>query len=196
MLRHWFSDYNGCVLDGRMQGWTFSRSSGGQPLSGCSLWRCGCGPERSTNSWGSSILSARASCCGGCSTRTGSPARFLRAPGHGQDHARPHHRPAYPGGVRGAERGRRRGQRGARSHCAGQGTARVGSGQRTVLFLDEIHRFSRAQQDVLLGDVENGLIILIGATTENPFFSVNSPLICRSQIFQFEPLSLEAIQTL
>lgn len=70
------------------------------------------------------------------------------------------------------------------------------TGQRTVLFLDEIHRFNRAQQDVLLGDVENGLIILIGATTENPFFSVNSPLVSRSQIFQFEALSLEAIKQL
>lgn len=70
------------------------------------------------------------------------------------------------------------------------------SGQRTVLFLDEIHRFNRAQQDVLLNDVENGLIILIGATTENPFFSVNSPLVSRSQIFQFEPLSLDDIKAL
>ncbi|NLX20951.1 MAG: replication-associated recombination protein A [Phycisphaerae bacterium] len=70
------------------------------------------------------------------------------------------------------------------------------SGQRTVLFLDEIHRFNRAQQDVLLGDVENGLLILIGATTENPFFSVNAPLISRSQIFQFEPLSPADIRTL
>ncbi len=67
--------------------------------------------------------------------------------------------------------------------------------QRTVLFLDEIHRFNRAQQDVLLNDVENGLIILIGATTENPFFSVNSPLVSRSQIFQFEPLSTTDIKT-
>jgi len=62
-------------------------------------------------------------------------------------------------------------------------------GRRTVLFLDEIHRFNRAQQDVLLGDVENGIVILIGATTENPFFSVNAPLVSRSQVFQFEPLS-------
>lgn len=62
------------------------------------------------------------------------------------------------------------------------------SGRRTVLFLDEIHRFNRAQQDVLLGDVEDGIVILIGATTENPFFSVNAPLVSRSQIFQFEPL--------
>ncbi|MFW6061110.1 MAG: replication-associated recombination protein A, partial [Phycisphaeraceae bacterium] len=62
-------------------------------------------------------------------------------------------------------------------------------GRRTILFLDEIHRFNRAQQDVLLGDVERGIITLIGATTENPFFSVNSPLVSRSQIFQFQPLT-------
>src|SRR3954463_5920545 len=62
-------------------------------------------------------------------------------------------------------------------------------GLRTVLFIDEIHRFNRAQQDILLGDVEAGYVILVGATTENPFFAVNSPLISRSQIFQFAPLS-------
>ncbi|MBV8780381.1 MAG: replication-associated recombination protein A [Phycisphaerae bacterium] len=62
-------------------------------------------------------------------------------------------------------------------------------GNRTVLFLDEIHRFNRAQQDILLGDVEAGLILLVGATTENPFFAVNSPLVSRSQIFQFGPLT-------
>ncbi len=69
-------------------------------------------------------------------------------------------------------------------------------GQRTVLFLDEIHRFNRAQQDILLGDVEAGLILLIGATTENPFFAVNSPLVSRSQIFQFAPLTEEEIASL
>ncbi len=61
-------------------------------------------------------------------------------------------------------------------------------GTRSVLFLDEIHRFSRNQQDVLLGDVENGLITLIGATTENPYFTINSALVSRSTLFQFEPL--------
>ncbi len=64
---------------------------------------------------------------------------------------------------------------------------------RTVLFIDDIHRFSRAQQDVLLDDVESGVLILIGATTENPFFAVNSPLISRSTVFRFEPLSQEEI---
>jgi len=62
-----------------------------------------------------------------------------------------------------------------------------------VLFMDEIHRFNRAQQDVLLDDVEAGVLILIGATTENPFFSVNSPLISRSTVFHFEPLGEEDI---
>ncbi len=67
---------------------------------------------------------------------------------------------------------------------------------RTVLFIDEIHRFSRAQQDVLLDDVESGVLILIGATTENPFFSVNSPLISRSTIFRFEPLGQDDVMKL
>lgn len=62
-------------------------------------------------------------------------------------------------------------------------------GKRTILFLDEIHRFTKAQQDVLLGDVERGLITLIGATTENPLFSVNSALISRSTLFRLEPLT-------
>lgn len=70
------------------------------------------------------------------------------------------------------------------------------TGQRTVLFLDEIHRFNRAQQDILLPDVEAGLILLVGATTENPFFAVNSPLVSRSQIFQFTPLSEDDIRGL
>jgi putative ATPase len=67
------------------------------------------------------------------------------------------------------------------------------SGTRTVLFIDEIHRFNRAQQDVLLDDVETGVLILIGATTENPFFSVNSPLISRSTVFYFEPLDRQDV---
>lgn len=69
------------------------------------------------------------------------------------------------------------------------------SGTKTLLFIDEIHRFNRAQQDVLLDDVENGIITLIGTTTENPFFSVNSPLISRSTVFAFEPLTKDDILT-
>src|SRR5437868_5990616 len=63
------------------------------------------------------------------------------------------------------------------------------TGRRTILFVDELHRFNKAQQDVLLPDVEEGRIVLIGATTQNPFFAVNAPLLSRGQIFTFEPLS-------
>ncbi len=71
--------------------------------------------------------------------------------------------------------------------------ALASTGRRTVVFIDELHRFNRAQQDVLLNDVENGTIVLIGATTENPFFTINSPLLSRSTIFQFAPLSEDDI---
>ncbi len=63
------------------------------------------------------------------------------------------------------------------------------TGQKTILFVDEIHRWNKAQQDVLLPDVERGTVRLIGATTENPFFYVNSALVSRSQVFQLEPLA-------
>jgi putative ATPase len=66
--------------------------------------------------------------------------------------------------------------------------------QKTLLFVDEIHRFNKAQQDAFLPHVEAGTIILIGATTENPFFSVNAPLLSRSRIFRFEPLKEEHVR--
>ena len=66
----------------------------------------------------------------------------------------------------------------------------------TLLFIDEIHRFNRSQQDAMLADVEDGVVTLIGATTSNPFFAVNGALVSRSQIFQFEPLSPEDIGSL
>src|SRR5262249_34453559 len=62
--------------------------------------------------------------------------------------------------------------------------------------LDELHRFNKAQQDLLLPDVEEGIVILIGATTQNPFFAINSALLSRSQIFTFQPLSREDIKAL
>jgi len=68
------------------------------------------------------------------------------------------------------------------------------AGRRTLLFVDELHRFNRAQQDVLLPDVEKGTVILVGATTHNPFHSINSALLSRSQIFQFKPLEREQIR--
>lgn len=63
------------------------------------------------------------------------------------------------------------------------------TGQPTILFIDEIHRFNKAQQDVLLPDVESGVVKLIGATTHNPFFFVNSPLVSRSQVYELKPLT-------
>jgi putative ATPase len=69
-------------------------------------------------------------------------------------------------------------------------------GETTTLFIDEIHRFNRSQQDSLLPDVERGILKLIGATTQNPFFSVNSPLISRSQVFELKPLTFEELQTI
>jgi putative ATPase len=69
-------------------------------------------------------------------------------------------------------------------------------GRKTLLFVDELHHFNRSQQDILLPDVEEGRVVLIGTTTQNPFFAVNSPLLSRSQIFTFETLSREHIKTM
>ena len=70
------------------------------------------------------------------------------------------------------------------------------SGQKTILFIDEIHHFNKAQQDILLPDVETGNLRLIGATTYNPFFYVNSALVSRSQVFQLESLRVEQLEEL
>src|SRR3954471_9020923 len=76
----------------------------------------------------------------------------------------------------------------------GRARERLGAhGQRTILFLDEIHRFNKAQQDALLPAVEEALVTLIGATTENPYFEVNSALLSRSQIYTLEPLDEEEL---
>lgn len=71
-----------------------------------------------------------------------------------------------------------------------------GYGRRTILFIDEIHRFNKAQQDYLLPFVEDGTVILIGATTENPYFEVNRALLSRSTIFELKPLTREEVETL
>jgi len=73
---------------------------------------------------------------------------------------------------------------------------RHGAGRPTILFLDEIHRFNKAQQDALLPAVEEGLLTLIGATTENPYFEVNSALLSRCQIYELQPLSAEQVEEL
>jgi putative ATPase len=75
--------------------------------------------------------------------------------------------------------------------------ARLGErGQGTILFLDEVHRFNRTQQDSLLPHVEEGLLVLVSATTENPFFSLTGPLLSRSTLFRLEPLDRDAMRTL
>src|SRR3954452_1493317 len=79
---------------------------------------------------------------------------------------------------------------------AGAANRLENTGQSTILFIDEIHRFNKAQQDVLLPDVEAGVVRLIGATTHNPFFFVNSPLVSRSQIFELRPLSEDELFSL
>ena len=68
--------------------------------------------------------------------------------------------------------------------------------RRTILFVDEIHRFNKAQQDYLLPFVEDGTVILIGATTENPYFEVNRALVSRSRIFELRPLSKDSVRRL
>ncbi len=70
------------------------------------------------------------------------------------------------------------------------------SGRKTILFIDEIHRFNKAQQDYLLPFVENGTLILIGATTENPYFEVNGALISRSMVFELKPLTVDDLKIL
>lgn len=80
--------------------------------------------------------------------------------------------------------------------AVGEAAIAARNGGRTLLFIDEIHRFNKAQQDALLPDVERGTVRLIGATTQNPFFSINSPLVSRSQVFQLQPLTVEELVAL
>src|SRR5438046_4381971 len=83
-----------------------------------------------------------------------------------------------------------------RRGLAGAANRLANTGQPTILFIDEIHRFNKAQQDILLPDVESGTVRLIGATTHNPFFFVNSPLVSRSQIFELLSLFAEGLFSL
>ncbi len=81
-----------------------------------------------------------------------------------------------------------------RAAIQGAREARALSAARTVLFIDEIHRFNKAQQDALLPAIEDGIVALIGATTENPYFEVNSALLSRCQLYRFEPLPAELVE--
>ena len=108
-------------------------------------------------------------------------------PGSGQDDARADRRADDRRGVRGAL-GVSATVANVREVLARARERLGGSGRRTILFLDEIHRFNKAQQDALLPGVEEGLVTLIGATTENPYFELNSALLSRTQVFELEPL--------
>ena len=113
----------------------------------------------------------------------------LRTARLGQDDARADRRRALGGGLRGAERragGPRGGARGDRARGAPRARPAV---RQTVFFLDEIHRFNKAQQDALLPAVEEGLVTLIGATTENPAFEVNGALLSRLRVYALRALS-------
>jgi putative ATPase len=81
-----------------------------------------------------------------------------------------------------------------RAAIQGAREARTLGAARTVLFIDEIHRFNKAQQDALLPAIEDGIVTLIGATTENPYFEVNSALLSRCQLYRFEPLAPELVE--
>src|SRR5471032_816358 len=83
-----------------------------------------------------------------------------------------------------------------RKILSGAQNRRLTSGRKTILFIDEIHRFNKAQQDVLMPDIEEGNIILIGATVFNPFFALVSPLLSRSLVFELEPLSPDELKVL
>src|SRR5271154_1154505 len=83
-----------------------------------------------------------------------------------------------------------------RKILAGAQNRRMSSGRKTLLFIDEIHRFNKAQQDVLMPDIEEGNIILIGATVFNPFFALVSPLLSRSLIFELQSLSSDDLKNL
>ena len=81
-----------------------------------------------------------------------------------------------------------------RAAIQGAREARTLTAARTLLFIDEIHRFNKAQQDALLPAIEDGVVTLVGATTENPYFEVNSALISRCQLYRFEPLAPELVE--
>ena len=174
--------------------WT--RSSTRVPSERAPKWRRSlraCGRERSTSSSARSVPWARAR---GCAARSRGLALLgdpLRPAGTGKtslariiarcDEAHFDEVSAVTSGVADLRRAIDRRDDGLRI-----------SGQRTILFIDEIHRFSKSQQDALLHAVEDRVVMLIGATTENPFFEVNAPLVSRSRVVELEPLSDEEVR--
>ena len=162
-----------------------------------SRWRRGCGRRRSTSSSASEHFLGEGKLLRRllAADRLGSVI-FYGPPGTGKTTLAHLLGPGQPQPVRAAQRGRQRRQGAARGARRGPRPALGRRARKTLLFVDEIHRFNKAQQDVLLPDVEEGVVILVGATTQNPFFAINSALVSRSRVFQFEPLSADDIKTL
>ena len=169
---------------GRTTGKVTARPPGAHAEAQVSRWPRGCARSTLDELVGQEQLARRR--VGAAAGHRGGPPALddpARAAGQRQDHAGP------PGGaslgrrVGGGERRAGRTRRGPRGDRARAG-APAGGGRRTVFFLDEIHRFNKAQQDALLPAVEDGLITLIGATTENPYFEVNSALISRTHLYE------------
>ena len=159
-------------------------------------WRCGCGRGPWTSWSGRSTCSGRARRCG---RRSRAGARTARSstgrPGSGKTTLA---RIAAAGadGAFEEESAVNAGRAEIRAVIERARERRQGGGRPTILFLDEIHRFNKAQQDALLPAVEEGLLTLIGATTENPYFEVNSALLSRCQIYELRPLEPEQVEGL
>ena len=125
-------------------------------------------------------------------TREPHSAILYGPPGYRQDHAGAHHRPGTSDAAFEEESAVNAGKAQVTAVIE-RARERRSSGRRTVLFLDEIHRFNKAQQDALLPAVEEGLVTLIGATTENPYFEVNSALLSRCQVYELRELSADDV---
>ena len=154
----------------------------------------GCAPARSRSSSGRATWSGRARRSRKLLEGGHLPSIILWGPaGTGQDHARA---PARRRGRRASSSQLSAVSSGRRRRPQGDGAARKGGLFRTVLFVDEVHRWSKAQQDVLLPAVEEGTVTLIGATTENPYFSLNTPLLSRCLLLRLEPLEPTTLRAL